>query len=294
MRFRIVAVSLVSGSLFTRRAVAQDAASLLVDKGGYTLFNPTPPRAMRAMVTDRPDVTESPVTVDAGHAQAEFSYFQYDRDGRSDSIAVLPANLKVGLLDNVDLQLVFTPYASERATARGPGRRSRGFGDDTELRLKVNFWGDDPPQEGTPDPWHGTAFGVMPFVKFPTGTGDLGNHRVEGGLIFPLAVSLPAGFDLGTMAEFDFDYDDAKGGYGVNLVHSITLDHDIPGISHLGGYIEYVGVAPCDTGGTYQAVASFGLTYAVNENLILDCGGTAGLSRAANDYTVFVGTSIRL
>lgn len=295
--FGLIALSWFLSGLAAPCARAQEASTLPSDKTAYTLFNPTPLSAMREMVTDRPDVTESPVTVDAGHFQAEFSYFEYDRNNdrnsRSDSIAVLPANLKVGLLNNVDLQFVFTPYVNERVKSEGFSKRSQGFGDDTELRLKINFWGNDPPPEGWHDPWHGTAFGIMPFIKFPTGSGDLSNDHVEGGLILPLAISLPGGFDLGTMAEFDFSYYDAKGGYGVNFVHSITLDHDIPGVPKLGGYIEYVGIAPCDTGSTYQAIASFGLTYTVNENLILDCGGTAGLSRAANDFTVFVGTSIR-
>lgn len=35
-----------------------------VDKTNYTLFNPTPREFMREMSTDRPDVTESPITVD--------------------------------------------------------------------------------------------------------------------------------------------------------------------------------------------------------------------------------------
>ncbi|MEE9212565.1 MAG: hypothetical protein V3U29_07920, partial [Phycisphaeraceae bacterium] len=36
------------------------------DKNGYHLFNPTPRHLMRDLSADRPDVTESPITVDAG------------------------------------------------------------------------------------------------------------------------------------------------------------------------------------------------------------------------------------
>ncbi|MEO8821382.1 MAG: hypothetical protein ABI267_05890 [Ginsengibacter sp.] len=40
-------------------------------KSGYTIFNPTPKKLMRDFETDRPDVTESAYTVDAGHFQLE-------------------------------------------------------------------------------------------------------------------------------------------------------------------------------------------------------------------------------
>ncbi|SEH88045.1 transporter [Epilithonimonas hominis] len=39
----------------------------------YSLFKPVPKEQMRDMETDRPDVTESPYTIDAGH-------FQYETD----------------------------------------------------------------------------------------------------------------------------------------------------------------------------------------------------------------------
>ena len=41
------------------------------DKSHYHLFNPTPRELMREFNTDRPDKTESPYTVDAGHFQFE-------------------------------------------------------------------------------------------------------------------------------------------------------------------------------------------------------------------------------
>lgn len=48
-----------------------------------------------------------------------------------------------------------------------------------------------------------------------------------------------------------------------------------------------------DTGATYQAIASGGLTYAVNDNWVIDVGGTVGLSDSADDFSVFLGTSFR-
>src|SRR5512140_1526866 len=52
-------------------AAAVDADKPPPDKSGYNLFHPTPHDLMRELTPDRPDKTESPYTVDAGHLQLE-------------------------------------------------------------------------------------------------------------------------------------------------------------------------------------------------------------------------------
>ncbi|MGH7176899.1 MAG: transporter [Tepidisphaeraceae bacterium] len=264
------------------------------DKSGYNLFNPTPRDMMREMSTDRPDTTESPYTVDAGHFQFELSLLDYayndDRGVQTDALSILPSNIKVGLLNNVDIQFVFTPYIRQGLDSdEGSDDTVDDFIDDTQVRLKINLWGNDGPKPGFGD----TAFAIMPFIGFPTGSSDLSNDHVEGGIILPLAIALPGEFGLGLMPEVDFVYNEASGGYGVDFVHTATIGHDIPGIDNLAGYVEYIGIAPHDTGGTYQAFASGGLTYALTDDWVVDFGGTVGISNSADDFTVFVGTSFR-
>ena len=172
-------------------AATAPATESHADKSHYTLFNPTPAEEMREFNTDRPDTTESPFTVDAGHYQLEMSLFEYAHEHfngeRTDNLALLPLNLKAGLTNDLDLQLIVNPYNRQWMRGRGESAHNAGFGS-TELRAKYNLWGNDGGD---------TAGGVMPFVRFPTETGGLGNHHVEGGLILPLAVSLPAGFEPG-------------------------------------------------------------------------------------------------
>jgi hypothetical protein len=109
------------------RAVAQPSPA---DKGHYTLFNPTPRHLMREMSTDRPDTTESPFSVDAGHVQVELSFVDYahndDGGERTDSLSVLPTNVKLGLLNNVDVQFVFTPYVREETEGAGTSGATTG------------------------------------------------------------------------------------------------------------------------------------------------------------------------
>jgi hypothetical protein len=263
-------------------------------KSNFHLFNPTPRHLMREMSTDRPDTTESPYTVDAGHIQFELSLIDYayedERGVQSDTLLILPSNIKIGLLNNLDIQFVFTSYERvEFDGGAGGDDTIDGLSDDTQIRLKINLWGNDGPQPGFGD----TAFAIMPFVRFPTGSGDLSNDHVEGGIILPLAIALPEGFGLGLMAEVDFVYNEASGRYGVAFVHTATVGRDVPGIENLAAYVEYIGIAPHDTGGTYQAIGSTGVTYALTNDWIVDVGGTFGISESADDITIFVGTSFR-
>src|SRR5690349_1227571 len=92
------------------------------DKSQYTLWNPTPRSLLRELDTDRPDKTESPITVDAGHVQLEadvvnYSYDRYNsaRDHtRVETLAIAPFNLKVGLCNSTDFQLVVPTYTAVR------------------------------------------------------------------------------------------------------------------------------------------------------------------------------------
>jgi hypothetical protein len=256
------------------------------DKNQYTLFNPTPRDQMREMLTDRPDTTESPVTVDAGHFQFEGNFLSgsYNKDNSitDQGFGVMVSNVKFGLLNNIDIQFVFTPYEYASSKFQGEKTSSEGWSDDTQIRLKINLWGN----EG-----EDTALALMPYITAPTGNNGLSNDHVEGGLIIPYAVALPNDFSLGLMAEADVVYLDETDSYQVDFLHTATVGHDIVG--NLAGYIEYIGVSSDSLQGIYQSRASGGLTYAVSDDWILDMGGTLGLSKETDDVTYFIGTSFR-
>lgn len=274
-----------AGKAASQPAPPQTPAEIHADKSHYTLFNPTPPDQMREFNTDRPDATESPFTVDAGHYQLEMSLFELSRENfkgeRTNDLSLIPFNLKAGLTNDLDLQLIINPYHRLWLHAKGESKRNEGFGE-TELRAKYNLWGNDGGD---------TAGAVMPFVRFPTGTDGLSNHHVEGGLILPLAVSLPAGFNLGLMAEFDADRNTRNDGYGLDFVHTATVHHKLT--ERLDAYVEYAGVAPAGTGNSYLSTFDTGLIYALRKNVQLDAGVNLGLSDRADNILGFLGISFR-
>ncbi len=243
---------------------------------------------MRELSPDRPDKTESPYTVDAGHFQLEMDFANYTEDNadgvRTEAWNVAPVNLKVGVLNNVDVQLIYDDYLhvhSNRPLVGTNTTTQSGFGDFT-TRVKINLWGND----GGP-----TAFGVMPFVKFPTNTDHLGNDAVEGGLIFPLAVKLPAGWDMGLQTEVDFLQNGANDNYHEEFDNMVTFDHVIVG--KLSGYCEFFSSVSTERDASWVGTVDVGLEYLVTENVQLDCGCNVGVTHAADDLNPFAGITVR-
>ncbi len=240
---------------------------------------------MRELSADRPDGTESPYTVDAGHVQVELSFIDYTHDHdaglRTDTFKVFDTNLKFGLTPNTDLQFIFTPYVNEESTlGNGPAVTAGGLGD-IQLRLKINLWGNDAGE---------TALGIMPFVKLPTGT-EFGNDPIEGGFITMLAWNVADNWGLGFMAEINAVYDPDDNDYDAELVHTAVFGFDV--VAKLGAYVEYIGVVSSDRGTGYAGSFSAGLTYELRKNLVLDVGTRAGLTAAADDLNLFTGMTWR-
>jgi hypothetical protein len=270
----------------TLGAAAQETNSVPPDKSGYNLFNPVPENLMRDLSPDRPDVTESPYTVDAGHCQLEmdFANFNYDKtDGAATKTwDIGDFNFKAGLLKDVDVQLVYDNYLNVR-TEDGSGKSTTqsGFGDFT-TRLKINLWGDDGGQ---------TAFALLPFVKFPTSTDGLGNNAVEGGVIFPLAVSLPHDFDLSLETAASLMKNDDGGGYHEEFIASASVDHQI--IGKLSGFVEFFSNFTTQSHTSWVGTADAGLEYVVTKNIQLDCDCYFGVTHAAPDFNPFAGITVR-
>ena len=229
---------------------------------------------LRPLSTDRPDTTESPYTVDAGHLQLECEIAAYTFDGDERELSVGEWNVKIGLDASTDLQLVLPLFTRIQG---GP----EGFGD-VVLRLKRNLWGND---EGS------TAFAVMPFLKIPTANGDLGNDQYEGGLILPLAFDAPAGWSCAVMAEFDVNADEEGDGYHLGTLVSFTSSHDLT--ENAAAFFELVGIAGSSDSSTHEAYFNTGLTWLATPSWQLDGGLRIGLTPDSADFTPFLGASTK-
>jgi hypothetical protein len=241
------------------------------------------------MFTDRPDKTEAPFTVDGGHFQIEadilsFSHDQYNPDRTAtevETVRIAPVNLKAGIGNNADVQLLIEPYQSTRThdLTAGVVQKDSGTGD-LQIRTKWNVWGND---GGT------TAFAVMPYVKYPTRENQAG--PVEGGAILPFAIDLPAGWSLGAMTECDVVHDADEDGHHLEFVNSITFGHNLFG--SLAGYVEFYSAVSAESGSDWAGTVDVGLTYRLTEDIQLDAGVNLGVTRSADDVNPFIGMSWR-
>lgn len=261
------------------------------DKAGYTLLNPTPADKMREFTTDRPDQTEAPYTVDAGHFQLEADIYNTTRDRNEDrgnsitttSTTVMSVNFKVGLTNDMDFQIVHGGQVSDEAKPTGAAaHKEKGLGD-TTVRLKANLWGND---------GGNTAFGLMPFAKLPTASNkNMGNRAVEYGLIVPLAFALPGEFGLGTMIEVDWMKNAADDKRHTEATASASLSRDL--IGAVGGYAEILVSRSQEKGAETAVQGDIGLTCGVTETVQVDAGVNLGLNDAAPDTNPFAGISVR-
>lgn len=251
-------------------------------KSRYSLFNPTPESAMRDFATDRPDKTESPYSLDAGHFQFETDIANYSKDTaggiKTETLNLNLINLKLGLTNRTDLQVILGTYVRQTTSA---GSAASGLGDLT-IRYKVNLYGND---EGD------FALGIMPFANLPTAANGLGNGSVEGGLIIPFALALPAGFGSGGMLQINVAKEKTGNAYHPEFIGSLTAGHDIVG--ELSSYVEFFAQQNANTTNPLVATLDVGFTYLLAPNWQLDCGVNLGVTDAADDVNPFLGLSAR-
>lgn len=224
----------------------------------------------RELSADRPDATESPITVEPGRYQVESTLWGLTRNDSLTTWTLAESNFKAGLTPNSDLQLVLRPWIHEEAGGEGFG--------DVDVRFKFNLWGNDGGK---------TAAALMPFVSLPSGS-QVSVGEWEGGLIFPISVELTENLSLGVQAEIDRIWNEDDRSHAWDFSHTVVLGRSCS--DELGVFIEYVGAAGDHR---YEASLFGGVTYATSENVQWDMAIGRGLTDAADDWSFVQGVTIR-
>ncbi len=282
-----VLVALACGLvLFAGSAEAGDGPH---DTSIYSLMNPTPDSALRSFSPDRPLNSISPFTVDAGRVQIESDILNVtrssDRLTTTRTIATLDPELRVGLTQSLEFDLMTMGLLADRTTAKASGRtlsRDIGTGGVT-LQARYNLFGNE---GGT------YAFALAPFVTLPSGDRHFGNQRIDGGIVAPLSITLPSDFTLVLETEVQAMHQ-GTGPAFASFTDIANLSHAVPGIDHLTASVEFASVVNADrlTPDTYTAEAA--LAYLATPTTQFDLGGFVGLNRAAPDYEVAAGVAHR-
>jgi hypothetical protein len=261
------------------------------DKSHYTLFSPTPANLLREFDTARPDHTDSPHTIDAGHLQLETDIFSYTHDRhnsdrsfvRNDNWTFANANFRLGLTNWADIEFVvpFFQVNRDKDTSTGIATRQQGIGD-LSVVLKMNFWGNDGGK---------TSGGLELFVKAPTANHNLGNGKTEGGALLLYGFGLPGDFDAGINSGVSINADDTGDGHHAELINSISVSRKIA--DPLSAYAEFWSDVSMQSHAPAVATADFGLLLMLGKNVQLDTGVNIGVTRAAPDIQTVFGVSVR-
>jgi Putative MetA-pathway of phenol degradation len=275
-------MSVVASAFLATQAMADDTSQ-------YTLFNPTPTDKMRDFNTDRPTKVNVPYTVDAGHFQIESDLFFHSYDNTSATDTTTSSWLlgnptfKLGVLDNVDLEANFPVYNTISTTTPSTGSTTtvRGVGD-LLTRAKINLFGN----EGG-----GSAFALMPYVKWPTAPQGIGNGFVEGGMAAPLALPLPAGFTTILMGQLDVQKNPNDNGYHVNFPAIINVNRSVAeGVTAFAELYADWSTHP-DVRDIYTL--DFAVAWSPRPNWQLDLGVYIGLVSAAAPLQLYAGIAHR-
>lgn len=301
-----LSLSLLS-SFLARKAIAQDGgapetmdsapasssptegdAGPTYDKSHDSLLHPTPDTLLRAIPEDHPD--PDPTTVDAGHFQiaidlASYTLARLRLDGqrtRTETWSFASTLVKVGLFDNVDVELRLPSYTVERERDFTIERRSRreGVGDLT-WQLKVNLCGND----GGP-----FQAAVMPLIKIPTAQHGLGNGSVEGGILVPTDFTLPAGFDVGATANFLFE-NGSDGRFFVDFAPSVSLNYIVFERMHLFTEIEVSVNTRARS--PWTSIVTTGTDFKITPDVQIFAEASIGLTPASDDVSAIAGVSLR-
>jgi len=274
--------------------VVSGAEALGADKSQYWLFNPTPDKLLREMTTDRPDITESPFTVDAGHVQFETTLVGYTRSAPdqertvSDEFDFFTTNLRIGITNSAEFDLVWQPYGTIRSRQEDPLRifHQSGIGG-LNLRAKFNLWGNDSFEKPG-----ATALALLPFVLLPTDRHNgISPEFVAGGIVVPLAIKLSEKWEVALNGGLVHLKEDAESRYHTEYLASTSFSYEWS--EKLGTYYEIAGRFNTENPLGDPVVLGTGFTYKLSNNVQFDAGVNVGVTRAADRINPFVGISSR-
>lgn len=270
--------------------------------GNWSLFNRTPADKLGDLVTDRPDFTESPETVEPGWSQLELTLAQYGEDfdgvdGSAVTWAYGGSLFRIGLLTDWELRLGWNGYSNRRthdSTGANPTDTVGGGGD-----TNVGFKNKLSQQNG----WiPNTA--VIYFVSLPTGANNVSSETVDPAvkwcwsydLTGRLAVS--GNFNFSLLNPDVFAIDPATGAptstarnRHVQFQPTISVGYSL--WDWWGVFAEYYTSHNLHPAIPDQHFFDTGFTFLVAPNLQFDVFTNIGLTKASPDRAIGIGISHR-
>lgn len=231
--------------------------------------------------TDRPGKSSSTCAVPAGVWQVETGLAGWsltqDRGSRSSALVLGESAVKYGLGGRTHIEVAVAPYV--RLRERG-GPDSSGFGDVTvKLKHELATTG-------------ALSAALYPYVKLPTARRDIGNGKVEGGLIVPLSLAI-AGTPLSLSSSPELALIADGDGRGYHAAGAGTLSLGLAATDRLSLAAELWSGWDWDEATTRQSSVGTNASYKISNAVQVDAQLDLGLTRASADVEIAGGVSVR-
>jgi hypothetical protein len=246
-----------------------------------------PTLTAQELVTDRPDQTESAVTVPAGSWQLETGWtFTHDEEGKTrQKTFEAPGTLvRVGLSRRWELRVGWAGLASDEITTPKGTAETDGV-QDGELGAKYHLW-----SESNSRPEAALLFGL----SVPFGNRDFSSDRFDPAIRLAFAHSLgqelALGYNLGV--EWSSDQEGLDNIVAQSrFIYTLALGRSLS--DRLSAFIESFGSFGGSVGGPPEHSFDGGFTWLLNPAAQLDFSGGVGISDAAPDWFIGAGISLR-
>ena len=235
---------------------------------------------------DRPSKSTGPCTVPEGKWQIETGLIDWSHSSNSgiDSDAIAWGNtaIKYGISPKADIELWLTPLETLSIHGTGVHEHDSSFGD-TLVRVKYELSKDGSPVQVALDP----------FVKIPTAKHQLGNGKVEGGLLVPIQIAIgKSPFSISLDPELDLLANQDGQGHHAAMIQLVNVSFQAN--EKLALTTEIWSQWNWDPAGTGRQLSWDGsIAYLVNKNLQLDAGANFGLNKQTSDVELYTGISVR-
>lgn len=242
----------------------------------YSLVDPVPASELRALAYGM-----TPFTVDAGHLQIELGAANLLRDRSAGAMVttttLAAVELKIGLTNATDLELVLPPWVQR--SELGAGTTARGIGD-ASARVKINVRGND---------GDGAAIAFVPRVGLPSG-GDLGSGEVRAGVTVPVSFVLP--YEIATMVGIDGSIPlTERSDHAAAVASNAVFAHHVAG--PVTGFCEWIVGIPTQLGQDPTVTTHVGATIALGVDGEIDAGIMVDPLHPQGRYNPYVAVTLR-
>ena len=223
-----------------------------------------------ALITDRPDFTESPQTVPAGLTQIEAGV-TFERSGRDKVTTLGETLIRVGAGKRAEIRVGVPSYITQRGGARGDGFDDAFLGAKFALIQRENF-----------------PIALLVGTTLPTGSRRVASREYNAEAVIASETALS---DSVGMA-FNLGYGRPNEGIGrfSQFFGSASFGFDVS--DRVGAYAEVFAFDKDERGGSSRQFVNGGFTYAAKPNLQFDIRAGLGLNNGTNGPDYFAGGGV--